>query len=293
VRKSQNSPLRGWQTPEVWLESRGVATTLRGAAPGGPLSPVSDSNLWLLAAVPITGFAAGFVNTLAGSGSLITVPILILLGLPANVANGTNRVGVTIQSIVAVATFRRHGVLDAAGAWRLLVPAVLGGVVGARLAVDLDEALLRRVIGGLMLALLVVMFVRPERWLADTSASRRARPWLEIPVFFAIGVYGGFIQIGVGIFLMAGLVLCSGYNLVTANALKNVIVLAFTLAALLVFVVGGQVLWGLGLVVAVFQGAGAWFAVRLTVRRGARFVRGAVIVIVLLSAVALFSGLRA
>jgi len=242
--------------------------------------------------VPITGFAAGFVNTLAGSGSLITVPILILLGLPANVANGTNRVGVTFQNAVAVATFLRHGALDSSGAARLLAPAVLGGILGARLAVDLDEALLRRMIGGLMVVLLVVMLVRPERWLEDTRAGRRARPWLEVPVFFAIGVYGGFIQIGVGIFLMAGLVLCAGYDLVTANALKNLIALAFTAAALVVFVVNGQVLWGLGLAVAVFQGAGAWLAARLAVRRGARFVRWVLIVIVVLSAIALFAGLR-
>jgi hypothetical protein len=246
----------------------------------------------LLAAVPITGFAAGFVNTLAGSGSLITVPILILLGLPANVANGTNRVGVTFQNLVAVATFLRHGALHSAGAARLVAPAVLGGILGARLAVDLDEALLRRVIGGLMVVLLVVMLVRPERWLEGTRAGRRARPWLEIPVFFAIGVYGGFIQIGVGIFLMTGLVLCAGYDLVAANAVKNVITLAFTAAALVVFVVNGQVLWGLGLALAVFQGAGAWLAARLAVRRGARFVRWVLIAIVVLSAVALFAGLR-
>src|SRR5205814_9362371 len=165
------------------------------------------------------GFAAGFVNTLAGSASLITVPILILLGLPANVANGTNRVGVTFQNAVAVATFLRHGALDSSGAGRLLAPAVLGGILGARLAVDLDEALLRRMIGGLMVVLLVVMLVRPERWLEDTRGGRRARPWLEIPVFFAIGVYGGVIPIGGGIFSMARLLLFAGYVPFAAHAL--------------------------------------------------------------------------
>ena len=89
-----------------------------------------DQHTLLLAAVPITGFAAGFINTLAGSGSLLTLPILILLGLPANVANGTNRVGVTMQNIVAVATFRRRGALPLAGSWKLLVPSVVGGITG-------------------------------------------------------------------------------------------------------------------------------------------------------------------
>ena len=250
------------------------------------------SNFLLLASVPIIGFAAGFVNTIAGSGSLLTVPMLILFGLPANVANGTNRVGVTFQNIVAVATFMRHGAIDRAGAWRLLVPSVLGGIVGAQLAVDLDEALLRRVIGALMIGLLVVMLVQPERWLAAPGARRRTSLLLELPVFFAIGVYGGFIQIGVGIFLSAALVLCSGYDLVAANALKNVLVLAFTVAALVVFIVNHEVQWALGLLVAAFQGAGAWVAVHLTMRRGAGFVRIAMIVIVAGSAIALFAGLR-
>jgi uncharacterized membrane protein YfcA len=253
---------------------------------------VFDSSYLLLASVPILGFAAGFVNTIAGSGSLLTVPMLILLGLPANVANGTNRVGVTFQNVVAVATFMRHGAIDRTGVWRLLVPSVLGGIVGAQLAVDLDEALLRKVIGALMIGLLVVMLVQPERWLAAPGARSRARLWLELPVFFAIGIYGGFIQIGVGIFLSAALVLCSGYDLVAANALKNVLVLAFTAAALVVFIVHHQVQWTIGLIVAVFQGAGAWVAVHLTMRRGAGFVRIAMIVIVAASAAALFAGLR-
>lgn len=241
--------------------------------------------------MPITGFAAGFINTLAGSGSLITLPMLILLGLPANIANGTNRVGVLVQNVVAIATFRRRGALDVSGAWLLVVPAVVGSLLGARLAVDLDEALLRRIIGVLMVVLLAVMLIRPERWLAD-ARPRQPRPWLEVPLFFVIGVYGGFIQVGVGIFLIAALVLGAGFSLVGANAMKNVLVLVFTAAALIVFVVNGQVQWTLGLLLAAGQGVGAWVAARLAVQRGARFVRWFVIVVVVLSAGALFSGLR-
>ena len=251
---------------------------------------MEPTDYWLLGAVPLTGFAAGFINTLAGSGSLITLPILILLGLPANVANGTNRVGVLVQNIVAVATFRRSRLLDAGAAWRLVVPSVLGSIVGAQLAVDLDEALLRRIIGALMLVMLATMFVQPERWLTEDAEQRRARPWLEIPLFFAIGAYGGFIQAGVGIFLIAALVLGAGFELVGANAVKNLIVLVFTAAALVVFVVNDQVQWTLGALLAVGQGAGAWLAARMAMQRGARFVRVVVVVVVLLSAAALLTG---
>src|SRR5688572_17910937 len=245
----------------------------------------------LLAAVPITGFFAGFINTLAGSGSLLTLPILILLGLPANVANGTNRVGVLLQNIVAVATFRQRGALPLAGSWKLIVPSVVGSVVGAELAVDLDEALLRQTIGALMIVLLAVMLLKPERWIAEHAAPREPRLLVEVPLFFAIGVYGGFIQVSVGLFLLAGLVLGAGYNLVGANALKNLIVLVFTAAALVVFIVNDQVEWMLGLLLGAGQAVGAWVATHFAVRRGAEFVRWAVVVIAVGSAVALFAGI--
>jgi uncharacterized protein len=250
-----------------------------------------DQHTLLLAAVPVVGFAAGFINTLAGSGSLLTLPILILLGLPANVANGTNRVGVVLQNIVAVATFRKRGVLPLAGSWKLILPSVVGAVIGAELAVDLDEALLRRTIGVLMLVLLVVMLLKPERWIAEHAAPRAPRLLVEVPLFFVIGVYGGFIQVSVGLFLMAGLVLGAGYNLVGANALKNLIVLVFSAAALVVFVVNDQVQWTLGLLLGGGQAVGAWVAAHFAVRRGAEFVRWAVIVITVVAAIALFVGL--
>jgi uncharacterized membrane protein YfcA len=246
-------------------------------------------DFWLLAAVPVTGIAAGFINTLAGSGSLITLPILILLGLPANVANGTNRVGVVMQNVVAVATFRRFGALDASGTWKLVVPSVVGSIIGAQLAVDLDEALLRKIIGVLMLLMIVVMFIQPERWLQEHMA-RRARLWVEVPLFFVIGIYGGFLQAGVGIFLIAALVLSAGFNLVSANAVKNLMVLVFTAAALIVFIAHDQVNWTIGLLLAAGQSLGAWIAARMAVRRGARFVRWVVIVVIVLSAGALLSG---
>lgn len=249
-----------------------------------------DNSTLLLAAVPVVGMVAGFINTLAGSGSLLTLPMLILLGLPANVANGTNRVGVLMQNVVAVATFRNLGALDLAGAWRLIVPSVAGGIVGALLAVDLDEALLRRTIAVLMLVLLVLMLFKPERWIAAHTARRQQHWWIEVPLYFAIGVYGGFIQVSVGLFMIASLVLGSGYNLVGANALKNLIVLVFTAAALVVFIVHDQVDWTLGLLLGTGQSLGAWVAARTAVKRGAEFVRWVVIAIVVLSAVALFAG---
>ena len=151
-----------------------VVARVRRLAVGGAHRPRMDQHTLLLAAVPLIGVLAGFIITLAGSGSLLTLPLLILLGLPANIANGTNRVGVLLQNVVAVATFRKRGALPLTGSWKLVLPSVVGAVVGAELAVDLDEELLRQTIGALMLVLLVVMLFKPERWMP--SMPRRANP---------------------------------------------------------------------------------------------------------------------
>lgn len=247
---------------------------------------------WLhYAALVAAGFGAGYINTLAGSGSLLTLPLLIFLGLPAPVANGTNRVAILLQNVVAVSRFRRRGVLELRHAAWLVVPAVVGSLLGARVAVELDEELMRRTIGVLMLVMAVVILVRPKRWLEGRPEAERSRPgWGSVLAFLAIGAYGGFIQAGVGIFLLAGLVLGAGLDLVRANALKVFIVLCFTVFALAVFVAHDQVRWDLGLVLALGNMAGAWVATHMAVERGAGFVRWVLIAVVVASGVALLAG---
>ncbi len=240
---------------------------------------------YLYIAVIAAGFAAGFINTLAGSGSLITLPVLIFLGLPPTVANGTNRVAILIQNIVTTDSFRRQKVLDWRGGIQLAIPAIAGSLIGAQIAVNLDETMMRRAIGLLMVVMLVVILVNPKRWLhgkSDTLGGRMT--WQQAIIFFGIGIYGGFIQAGVGIFLLAGLVLGAGYNLVRANAVKVMIVLAFTVFALAVFVLNGQVNWGVGLLLAVGNASGGWVASKMAVERGAGFVRWLLIAVIVVSA---------
>ena len=241
---------------------------------------------FLYPAVVAAGFLCGFINTLAGSGSLITLPLLIFLGLPANVANGTNRVAILLQNIVGVSSFKRQGVLDLRGGIMLAIPAVIGAVLGAQIAVNLDQETMRRVIGALMVIMLVVVLIRPRRWLEGRTGDQQNR-WLQVVIFFAIGVYGGFIQAGVGIFLLAGLVLGAGYDLVRGNAVKVLIILAFTIFALIVFVANGQVRWSVGLILAVGNMLGAWVAARMAVKRGAKFVRWLLIGVLVISAIVL------
>jgi uncharacterized protein len=244
---------------------------------------------YVIPAVIAAGFFAGFINTVAGSGSLITLPLLISIGLPATVANGTNRVGVLLQNVVGAESFRRRRVLDLRGAVLLGIPAIGGSLIGAQIAVNLDEAMMRTAIGVVMILMLFVIILRPNRWLEGKMEVMTGLPnWKQVAIFFVIGIYGGFIQAGVGIFLLAGLVLSVGYDLVKANAAKIVIVLLFTISSLVVFVRNGQVVWSIGLLLSVGSMAGAWVAARMAVQRGAPWVRRLLIIVVILSAAGLF-----
>lgn len=245
----------------------------------------------MYAMVLLAGFLAGIVNTLAGSGSLITLPVLIFIGLPANVANGTNRIGVILQNIVAGTSFQRSKVLDIRGALLLSIPAIFGSVLGAQIAVNLDAEAMERAIGVVMVLMLFVILLRPQRWLDGKFKTMVGGfTWVQALAMFAIGAYGGFIQAGVGIFMLAVLVLSIGYDLVSANAVKIVIILIFTIFSLFVFASNAQVNWGAGLLLGAGNMLGAWVAARMAVRRGAAWVRWVLIAVVAVSAAALLGG---
>jgi hypothetical protein len=238
--------------------------------------------------VVLAGVASGFINTLAGSGSLLTLPLLIFLGLPANLANGTNRVAILLQSIVAVKEFKQKKVFEwKDGIW-LAIPATIGSFAGAAMAVNLNDDLMNKIIGGLMIFLFFLMLYKPEQWIKEQSTSIKAKPSItQIIVFLGIGFYGGFIQAGVGFFLLAGLVLGAGYNLLKANAIKVLIVLIYTIAAIVVFIINNQVDYKLGLILGAGSMLGAWLATKVAVKKGAKFIRWIVLGVILVSSIKL------
>ncbi|PID56262.1 hypothetical protein CSB45_12070 [candidate division KSB3 bacterium] len=238
--------------------------------------------------VPLTisaGFLTGFINTLAGSGSAVSLALLNALGIPLDVANGTNRIGILLQNAVAVAGFHQQKKLEWHNGLRLTLPAVIGAVAGAFFAGTIDKDTLRIAVGIAMLLVLIVLFIKPKRWLEGKTGEAESRPGiLQMLIFFGIGLYGGFIQVGVGVFLLAGLVLNAGYDLLRGNAIKVLIVLGFTIPALAMFVYHDKVLWGTGLTLAIGNMLGAWVATKEASKRGAVFVRWLLIVVVTFSA---------
>lgn len=241
--------------------------------------------LWV--AIVVTGFMVGFINTLAGSGSLLSLPLLIFLGLDPVTANGTNRIAIMLQNVVGVSSFHQQKMIDWKFDLHFAIPALVGAILGAQIAVDLNQDVMQNVIGAVLLLMLVVMILKPKRFLENREVKSS---WIKYPIFFLIGVYGGFIQAGVGIFILMGLSLTAGLNLVRANAVKVLIVLIYTPLALVIFIYNGHVNWLYGLVMAAGNMVGAFIASRMAVKHGASFIKIILYIIIPLSAVALFLG---
>ena len=171
------------------------------------------------------GLVAGTLNVVAGGGSLITLPVLIFLGLPAAVANGTNRIAILAQNVVATADFRRRRVLPVRLALLCAAPALVGSIIGARLAVDMDDAMFRRVLAGVMILVVVVMVVDPAKRLRfDPTRLGPVRGFALAGTFFLVGIHGGFIQAGVGFVIISGLLL-HGLDMLQVNAVKESVIL--------------------------------------------------------------------
>ncbi len=209
----------------------------------------------------VGGTAAGIINTLAGNGSAITLLILTeVLQLPPNVANGSNRLGVFSGSTVGAFVFHRNGKLNISQSGPYLIPTIIGAIGGVLLAIWVSNEQFREVFRFMMVIMLFVILVKPKRWLRNTDLTQKPNLWLAIPLFLAIGFYGGFIQMGMGIFFLAAMVLGARYSITDANAVKLVAVSFYTFLCILIFHWQGLIHWQFGLLLAVGQVIGAMIA---------------------------------
>ncbi|HKJ78395.1 MAG TPA: sulfite exporter TauE/SafE family protein, partial [Prolixibacteraceae bacterium] len=197
-----------------------------------------------------------------------------------------------LQNVIGVKTFHQQGLLDIRTDYKLALPAVAGSLIGAFFAVEINTELLEKVIAGLMVAMLLLVVLQPNAWVKKQAGAVAEKPTLlQYLIFFGIGLYGGFIQMGVGFFLLAGLVLGSGYDLVKANAVKVLIVLIYTIFSIGIFIYHKQVDIVAGLILAAGNMLGAWLGVHFSVKGGARYVRYvliAALVIVILNLFGVF-----
>jgi uncharacterized protein len=225
-------------------------------------------DLWSYALLLITGFVAGGVNTVAGGGSNLTLPALMVFGLPADIANGTNRVAILMQSMVGVAGYDKHDTLDRPAVIPILIPTIIGSVIGALAAAVIPNLFLKPILLGSILTMSVIILLKPDL-IAPPPGTPTKLPqdhrgaWWGL---FAAGVYGGFVQAGVGFILLAALAGGLRYDLVRANALKMACALAFTVVAVGVFIAFDQVWWIPGIILAIGSMVGAHLAVKVAVK---------------------------
>ena len=251
-----------------------------------------NHDLAQFAIVVTTGICAGFLNTVAGGGSLLTLPVLIFLGLDgATVANGTNRVAIMIQNTVGIAGFRRKGISDFRYGIFIAIPAMIGAVMGALLAINLGKfdksgVIFNRLLAVIMIGVLTITLANPfKKFQSDVENLGILRKTLAALLFFFLGIYMGFIQAGVGFMIIATLTTVNGFDLVRTNALKMFVVLFCTFVALIIFVTNDHVNWGMGIALGGGNAVGAWVGSHWAVEKGDEWIR--IILVVTVSAFAI------
>jgi uncharacterized membrane protein YfcA len=219
------------------------------------------------------GTIAGFINVMAGGGSTVTLPILILMGLDPSLANGTNRLGIMAQSFSAVISFRQEKYHDFQLSLKLTAFTLPGAIVGAIIATRIGDELFQKILAYVLIGVTVSLFLRKTNQ-KKTDARRDGKTsWLIYPVMVAIGFYGGFIQLGVGFVFMASLFYLMRLDLIRTNMHKVFIIFIYTIPAFLIFLITGNVEWKCGLTLAVGMAFGAWWSAKISVKKGEKVIR--------------------
>ena len=234
------------------------------------------------------GFVAGIINTLAGGGSLLTLPVLIFLGLSPNVANATNRIGIFFNSLFAIQGFKSKGVKIHKYSYWLGVSAFFGAILGSRIAVEIRGETFNRILAGVIVMIVAYMLFGPKNKDNEEERTDKKSQVLGIIAFFFVGIYGGFIQAGVGYVIMASLTFINRFSLLKTNIAKVVVVLIYTLASLGVFIYEGLINWELGIALAVGNATGGYLTSRWSVNKGDKWVRYFVMVTAIAFAIKLF-----
>ena len=246
-------------------------------------------NLYLYIIIFISGVIAGIVNTLAGGGSLLTLPILIFSGLPPNVANGTNRVGLLIQSIFGTAGYHSKGVSSYPFSIYLGLSSLIGALIGAQIAIDINPYMFNKILSIVMVTMVSVMLIGKKSF-EDNLPERTSGKYLAFSLvgFFFIGIYGGFINAGIGFIIMFFLNQVNRLSLVKTNATKVFLVLIYSSGALLLFAFNDAVDWELGFILALGSSIGAWWSSRWSVERGEGVIKLILVIAVSMMAVKLW-----
>lgn len=235
----------------------------------------------------LAGAAGGVVNTISAAGSLITLPALQLAGLPPQIANATNRIGILTQNAASLAGFQQQGVAFRKEAAYMALATLPGGIIGAFFSLKIPDYLFNQILSVVLLVFLAMLIFFPIQVQDEKEENDRIVPLSYILYFFA-GIFGGFIQAGTGFLLMATTIYVNRFGLIKTNYYKVMAMLTYTTGALAVFCWKAEINWLAGLILAAGNIAGAYFSSRYSVQAGENWIRKAVIVVVCLMAAILW-----
>lgn len=222
----------------------------------------------------LVGCVAGFLNVVAGGGSLLTVPVMVFMGVPGPAANGTNRIAILAQCVTAVITFFRKGYSDFKLSMTLALCAIPGAVLGAFMGTRLEGIWFNRVLAVIMIGVMLIMAFEKKSELVEPRTDTKPRNLLLGHLLMVgVGCFGGFIQIGVGFIIMPVLYRVMGLDLVKVNMHKVFIVAAYTIAALIIFASLVEIYWLLGICLALGNSIGGWLGAHISVTRGERLIK--------------------
>lgn len=236
----------------------------------------------------LVGFLAAFLNTVGGGGTLLSIPILTFIGLPITVANATSRVGILFQNFFAVGGFRSKGVeLPWPYAGYLGLSTVGGSIIGSMLASRMSDELFRKIFVIIMVFSVCLILFNPAKTKGDEKLSPK-RQWIGAAFFLFVGVYGGFVQAGIGFLVIGVLSLVNNLSLVKSNYVKVFSAIIYTGVAVIVFAIDGKINWLVGFVLAIGHATGGWYASRWSVKAGEVWIKRVMIVAVLSMAIKLW-----
>lgn len=234
----------------------------------------------------VIGIVTGGINTVAGGGSLIVLPLLIFMGLPPAVANATNRLAIFTQTTTSMLGFKSKGVSSFRFSLLLSATAVIGALIGSMISLQLNEHVLNRTISVVMVLVVLSFFHNPGYKQHDQQDI--PKKWLSVMLFFFVGLYGGFLQAGVGFLIIAILRGINGLNLTTTNAIKVFVVLIYTGVALGYFIWKDMIWWQYGIILAAGNAVGGWLASRWSVGIEEKYLKVFLAIMVVLLATKLW-----
>jgi uncharacterized membrane protein YfcA len=228
--------------------------------------------------VLVAGVGAGTINAVVGSGTLMTFPALLAVGIPPVVANVSNTVGLSPGTAAGALGYRRELTGQRARVLRLLPASLLGGIVGAVLLLKLPDSAFHAVVPGLILLGCALVILQP--WLSqriNLPAGGHRGAWWLVPSVFATGVYGGYFGAAQGVLLMAILGIGLDSNLQRMNGIKNILATVVNSVAAVLFIIVAHVDWLAALLIAVGSTIGGFVGARFGRRLPQVVLRGLIV----------------